>query len=186
MVMWDRSVGPIMSKTRARLIAMGLIVGTFTVIGVGLGLTGYFAISTLTGGSGGGQAASMVSAVIGALLIFVGAIVVLFLGPIAAGVSGLTAGLVVPDMKEGALVGGVGSFVGFYPMVILAVVIMMMALGGGGGGAASTAGGGETATTMSGGGDSVFELTQFLGAALIAGVPTGVVGAATGALGSKL
>jgi len=69
------------------------------------------------------------------------------------------------------LVGGLGSVIGFSPMIIRAIYIMAFAFDGG----TATSGGG-------GGGSNVFSNFSTI---LVAGVPTGLVGAATGYLGTR-
>ncbi|MFB6268100.1 MAG: hypothetical protein ABEI31_10605 [Halodesulfurarchaeum sp.] len=168
-----------MSRWKPRLIAILLVVGTLSAIGIGMGLTGYLTADSMMGsmGSAGGgdsTAAALQQSFLqlfAIMLMFQLAIFTFFLGPMAGGLAGLVSGLIVNDWKDGALIGGVGSLVGFYPMVVLAVVIMFMSLD-------PSAGGGTDSSTS-------IDLGQALQPALLAGLPTGVVGAITGVLGTK-
>jgi hypothetical protein len=157
-----------------------LFVVIFTTIGIGLGLTGYITVDMgeqmfgVNEESGGASSMEQgFAALFIVLIVFQSAIIIFFTGPIVAGFSGAISGIMTPDLKDGVIVGGVGSFIGFYPMMFLALLIMFMAFDTGTNGGSSS-------------GDSSLNLGSMLVRLMIGGIPTGVVGAVTGALGSKL
>lgn len=152
-------------------VNIGLVIGALTVIGVGLGVTGYLTMGMVQEAfSTEGQTSGFAQAFV-ALAFIQSMITVFFIGPVAGGLAGFASSIRHSDAGRGLLVGGLGSFIGFYPMIILAIYIMAFAFDGG----TSTGGGG-------GGGSSVFNNFSTI---LIAGVPTGLVGAATGYLGTR-
>lgn len=144
-----------------------LTIAIFAVAGLGLGLTGYigmgFAEDSL--GTGGGGEDPFADAFI-AIVFLQSILVTLFAGPLVAVISGVISGHVLQDRIGSIFVGGVGSFVGFFIMIVLAVIIMSMGFSGGG----STTGGegplGETLRPM-----------------IQAAIPTTLAGAVAGLLG---
>jgi len=168
-----------MSRIKQYAIAIGLVVALFVVMGIGLGLSGYIAVdyaeSSFTSDDPQRESGMQqgIASLFVALILFQSVIVAFFAGPLVASTVGITSGVVTPDVRDGALVGGVGSFVGFYPMVLLAVLIMVFAVDTG------SSGGGSS-------GGSSFDIAGAIVPMLFAGVPAGLVGAGAGALGSKL
>jgi hypothetical protein len=173
-----------MSKLKQYGIGILLFVVIFAIIGIGLGFTGYitvdmgeqmFGANEDTQSGDGGSMEQAFATLFVVLILFQSAIIIFFAGPIIAGFTGAIAGIVTPNTRQGAILGGAGSFIGFYPMALLALLIMFMAFDTGAGG-----GGGGTS------GESSLNLGSMLGRLVIGGLPTGIVGAVTGALGSKL
>ena len=147
----------------------GITIAIFAVAGLGLGLTGYigmgFAEDSL--GTGGGGEDPFADAFI-AIVFLQSILVTLFAGPLVAVISGVISGHVLQDRIGSIFVGGAGSFVGFFIMIVLAVIIMSMGFSGGGG---STTGGGGP-------------LGETLRPMIQAAIPTTLAGAVAGLLGS--
>ncbi len=150
----------------------GLVIGVFAIIGAGLGLTGFFPLELandeFVGGSQGDLAETMGQLMI-AMVFLQSVIMALFAGPTVGALSGLLSGYSLQDSKRAVFVGGIGSFVGFYIMVAFAIVIMSMAISGGDGGS----------------GQQTVDTGELLQPALKAGLPTGVVGALAGIIGTQ-
>jgi hypothetical protein len=155
----------------------GWILGVFAVVGIGLGLTGYVAIDALQGALGGGESAmaQTLGQFFSLFVFFMALVVVFFLGPVVAMVSGLIAGAIVWEPLDGVVAGGLGSFVGFYFMLFLSVPLLFLALDAGGGG-------GGTST----GAQPQFDAGSLVVPAVLAGLPTGIVGAITGVIGNQM
>lgn len=153
----------------SRLKNIGKVIGIFAVLGLGLGLAGFIVLDQMVPKSNG-QEQSLGQALVSGLLILEAIAVMYFLGPAMAVVSGIYSGRQDDAPINSALAGGVGSFIGFYVMFILAFLIMSLAF-------PETNGGG-------GGGDSATNLGNNLVQMILVGIPTGVVGAITGVLTS--
>lgn len=137
-----------------------LIVLAYCVLGLGLGVAGFVGLDWVAGATASGAVTSAFTDVA-----FVQSVVaVFFAGPTVAALAGLAVGQTDRGVRDAARVAGVGTFVGFYPMVALAVLVMSFALG-----------------TPNGSAD----LAGHLGTVLLAGVPTGLVGAACGVVGTR-
>lgn len=154
-----------MASTNSQLKNVGVVVVVFAVVGAGIGLTGYFGVSGLgsvmqTGGQGGGGFGQLFVALFG----FVAVLIAFLLGPVVAAIAGLLAGLAFRERQAGAVVGGAGSFVGFYVMAVVAIGAISAAFPGASGGVSLDVG--DQLTTI-----------------LKAGVPSGVVGAVSGVVG---
>ena len=128
-------------------------------MGAGIGLTGYvgspIVFESLPIGSSLFGADDQVSEVFGVLVM----LIAFLFGPIIAALSGFLTAASIRERKMAAIVAGVGSFVGFYVMVVVAVV----------GIGAGAPGGGP-------------EFWEHVGAVALAGVPTGAVGALFGVI----
>lgn len=81
------------------------------------------------------------------------------------------AGCELGKRVESAVAGGVGSFIGFYVMVVLAILIMSMAFD-------ATGGSGGSST------ENAFKLSDAAGTLFKAGLPTAIVGAFGGVVGT--
>ncbi|WP_435096531.1 hypothetical protein [Halarchaeum sp. P4] len=137
-----------------------LIVVTYCVLGLGLGVAGYVGLSWVAGVAG------VVDDAVTNVVFLQSVVAVFFAGPTVAALAGLAVGRVTEESTEAAWTAGIGTVVGFYPMVALAVVVLSTAIG---------------ATTGGSGG-----LTQYVGLLAFAAAPTGLVGAACGVLGTRV
>lgn len=157
----------------------GLIIAIFAAIGVGLGLTGFvtmeFAQQQFGAGPDSSEFARSLSQLFVGIIFFMSAVVTFFAGPISAGIGGVTSGVRVQGRNKGALLGGAGSFIGFYVMVILALGIMSMALGGGGGGTGNASNPSQS-----------IDIGKNIGTLLKASLPTGITGVLAGVIGTDI
>lgn|GEM_PF-3621317 len=155
---------------------IGLAIGLFAVVGVGLGLSGYISINaaTQTLADGNLQDAGGFVQTFVFLIALQSAFVVFLLGSVVATVTGSRIADEASSLKEAMVANGAASFVGFYVMVGIALVIMLAAIGSGGG-----SGGGGT-----GGGG--IDMQQFISPVIQIGIPTGLVGTAAGGIFEKL
>lgn len=163
-----------MDNLRTTGKTLGLTVTVFAIIGIGIGLTGFFPMEYVVNqfsATGGGQIAQAIGQLLVGVVFLQSFLMAMFLGPTVAGVTGLVSALSLDDRGSAAIAGGVGGVVGFYLMVIIAIVIMSAAMPAGDGGGT----GGQQAT----------DLSQLLGPLLKSGFPSGLVGAATGVLGQS-
>lgn len=152
---------------------VGLTIGMFAVIGVGLGLSGYIsmgAVERLLVGDGGQEIGAFAQTFI-ALIALQSTFVVFLLGSVVATITGSRIAAEASSMKEAMVANGVASFVGFYLMTGIALVIMLAALGSGDG----SGGGG-------GGGDLGINIGDVARPIIQIGIPTGLVGTAAGGI----
>lgn len=159
------------SSSTVRYVA--LVVAAFAVVGVGMGLTGYWGMSWLEGqlvGSSQSEMANAFGQMFVALVFVQSAFIALFTGPTVATLAGLTTGTSLRDGRQAAFVGGAGAFVGFFVMVVLAIGIMAAGF--------STGSGGD-------GGQSTIDAGEILGEMWKAGVPTALAGALAGYVGTR-
>lgn len=151
----------------SRIEITGKVIGLFAVLGIGLGLAGYIVLDQLVPGSDG-QGQMFGQALISGLLVLEAVAVMYFLGPAMAVVSGIYSGRQDDTPANTALTGGVGSFVGFYVMFVLAFLIMSLAF------PETNGGGGSGPTDL---GNNIVEM-------ILVGIPTGFVGAISGLITS--
>lgn len=153
---------------------LGLTITVFAVIGIGIGLTGFFPMEYVVNqfsATGGGQIAQAIGQLFVGLVFLQSFLMAMFLAPTVAGLTGLVSAFSLNDRGSAAIAGGVGAFVGFYVMVIIAIVIMSAAMPAGDGGGSS--------------GQQAADLSQLLGTIIKSGFPSGLVGGATGVLGQS-
>lgn len=155
-------------------------VAYFAVTGVGLGLTGYLILdqllSAMTGSSGESAqvGGSLMGGMFTMIFIVIALIVVLLLGPVlAAVVSSRLSGALDLNGSDMYAVSGVGSYLGYVAMVILAATLMSMGFPSGGSGVES-------------GGSASPDIGSLIVPILIFGIPSGIVGAGTAAVEEKL
>jgi hypothetical protein len=153
-----------------RLVAGGIVVGMFFIVGLGVGATGYVGVSWLDAElveSATGQTQSFGQLFVG-LAFFQSVLFAFLVGPAVASLAGLRSAAQLASDRDVALVAGLGSFVGFYLMAFLAVGVLSLA--------------------VEGGGPDQFgvELGTVVLPLLRAGIPTGVVGLLTGLLAYRL
>lgn len=150
--------------------ALAGILVVFGAIGVGMGLTGYngvaWAQTQFLTAAGGGTAREF-GPIFVALVYFQTANATFFVGPVVAVLAGLLFGTRLRRPRTAAAVVGGGSLVGFYVMALATVLVTSLALGG------------PAA-------DQAFSLGQALGPLLTAGLPTALVGAVAGYVGSTV
>lgn len=161
-----------MSQKQNLSKGVGMIVGVFAAIGVGLGLTGYISVGWIQGtftNPDQGEFANSIGQMFVGLVFLQSVIITFFTGPTVAAITGLLSGLSESSRTRSAGIGGLGSFVGFYVMVVVAIVVMSLAYGSGGG---------------SGGSES-FDMGQAFVTAAKAGIPTAIVGVIAGYLGGS-
>ncbi|SFR31158.1 hypothetical protein [Halorubrum sodomense] len=155
---------------------IGLAIGLFAVVGIGLGLSGYISINAVEQffmNAETGEVGPLAQTFV-ALVALQTTFVVFLLGSIVSTVTGSRIAAEASSTKEAMIANGAASFVGFYLMVGLALVIMFAAVGSG-----DASGGG-------GGGGGNVDLGRFVSPILQVGIPTGLVGVAAGGILQKL
>lgn len=141
-------------------ITSAAVVGVFAMVGIGLGISGFLTISTVKSQfADGGE--NLFGSLAVALIFLQNIYTTFLLGSLVAATGGMLAGITGSDRVSATVGGGIGTFVGFYVMAILAFVLMLLSLGG-------DAGGGD-----------VGGLGNFIVPLLGAGVPATVVGTST-------
>jgi hypothetical protein len=145
---------------------VGWIVATFAALGVALGLAGYVSVSWgyevfVLAAQGQGGVAERFGPIFVSLVFFQNVSVAFFVGLVASLLAGLTFGSQFYDGRTAVLATGAGGLVGFYVMVVLAFLLMSMGM--------------QTARG--------FGLGDALVPFLLAGVPSGIVGAVAGYFG---
>lgn len=162
-----------MPQNTSPVRSIGVIVGVFAAIGVGLGLTGYISLSwvesVFTSADQSEMANSFGQMFVG-LVFLQSVIITFFTGPTVAALSGLVTGISQASRTRAAGISGVGAFVGFYVMVVLAIVVMSLAYSSGGDGS---------------GGSSSVDMMNALTTAIQAGIPTAAVGVIAGYIGGS-
>ena len=142
----------------------GWIVATFAALGVAIGLAGYVSVSfgheVFVAGARGATAERFGPLFL-ALVFFQNVSVAFFVGLLASFATGLVFGSQLYDRRDAVLATGGGGLVGFYLMVVLAFSIMSMGM-----------------ATPRG-----FGLGDVLVPVLLAGIPSGIVGAVAGYFG---
>jgi hypothetical protein len=152
---------------------IGLTTGVFAVVGVALGLTGFFPIEYITSqltNAGEGEFTQAIGQLFVGLIFFQSVMMAMFVGPTIAGLTGIASGISLEDHISSFIVGSVGSFVGFYIMVLTAVIVMSLAV-------PSTGSGAQSGIQQSA------DLSQLISPIIKSGVPTGIVGGITGVFG---
>lgn len=155
---------------------IGLTVGVFAVVGVGLGFTGFFPMEYIVdqfSATDGGEFAQAIGQLFIGVVFLQSVMMAMFTGPTIGGLTGIMSGLSLNDRASAAVVGGVGGFLGFYIMVLVSIFVMSLAL------PSTTGTGGETGVQQS------TDLGQIITPVVKSGLPTGIVGAITGALGGS-
>lgn len=153
---------------------IGFTVGVFAIVGVGIGLTGFFPLEYVVGEfstTEGGQFAQAIGQLFIGVVFLQSIMMAMFTGPTVGGLTGLVSAFALEDRASSVVVGGLGGFVGFYVMVLIAVIVMSMAMPSGGDGGQATMG-------------QATDLSRVLSPILKSGLPTGIVGALTGAVGA--
>lgn len=162
-----------MSQQTSSLRSIGVIVGVFAAIGVGLGLTGFISIGWIQGtftSPDQGEFANSLGQMFVGLVFLQSVIITFFTGPTVAALSGLVTGISHESRTRAAGISGVGAFVGFYVMVILAIVVMSLAYSSGSDGS---------------GGSSSFDIGNAFATAAKAGIPTAAVSVIAGYIGGN-
>lgn len=155
---------------------VGLTVGLFAIIGVGLGLSGYISLSFINQmlvEEAEGEFMRGFGQILVRIVALQSAFVFFLLGSVVAAISGSTIAREAGSIREAALSNGAASFVGFYVMVGIASVIMLTALSSGGGGAESSS-------------NQFVNLGEIIMPVLKIGIPTGFVGVGAGGVVFKL
>lgn len=143
-------------------------VGTYAVVGAGIGLTGYLILGQLLGGSEDSFAASLIGGVAAISI----TLITVLLGTAIASVFGLRLADDVPeDDTTTAVASALSCYLGYVLMGLIAVVFVGAQLGGGGGGSSA-----QSAASSSGG----FSLKagKLFVPLLLSGIPAGLVGGA--------
>lgn len=166
---------------RQFLRTTGYAVLAFVTVGLGFGLAANFTIGFLIESFVEPGANPMDNTLVGIVLI-VAVVNTFLLGPVVAAVTGLVTGRSLPDRRLlAAAANGTASVVGFYLLAGLALFVTFTVLSQYAPAEAASASGG--AGGSSGGPFSPADLVPTL---LEVGIPTGVVGAVTGWIGSRL
>lgn len=147
---------------------LALVVGVFAAVGVGLALTAYVSmgwarVQFVTDAAG--TSPETFGPVFVAAVAVQTTVTAFLVGPVLAGLLGFLVGSRYTVGSTAAVVTGGGSLLGFYVLALCAV-------------------GGVVAGLSGAGTEQVYGVGQVLGTLLVAGVPTLVVGAAGGVLGS--
>lgn len=148
---------------------VGSILAVFAAVGLVLGIVEYLGIGwaglRFVAAAQGGTAERFGPIFVG-VVAFQGALVLLVAGVVLAAVTGLLFGSRYRSVGEAALVTGVGALLGFYALSLLGALLLVFALGG----------------------QSAAQSVTLVGVAVRAleiGVPVALLGAVTGALGSR-
>lgn len=146
-----------------------IVLGVFTLVGIGLGLSGSMILSAagnlfLT--EEAGQFATAIGQMLILILLMAGIMMTFFTGPTVGAVTGLHVGSHSDSSSHAIGSAAVGSFIGFLIMTVVAVMIMITALpemGGGGTGG------------MNGG----IDVANYTNQIVMAAIPTTIVGGAS-------
>lgn len=140
------------------------VVGLFTVVGIGFGLTGSAGVRMLfETGSAAGEFEMMFAGLF-AFSVFA---VMFFTGPVLGTIAGLEVDRRVSDAREAAITAFAGSALGYVVMNVVGVFVTVLLFPSTG----SSSGG------SSGGGSNPFELGDVLVPLFVMAVPVGVVAA---------
>lgn len=140
----------------------------FVIFGIALGILAYVAgtwAQTQLIADAGGQAAAF-GPVFVSVTFLQTAIVILFFGPVVAGIVGSLLGSDLRSPTRALLTGGISSLLGFYLMAIVALGFLVFAKGPDA--------------------QQAFSLTHAIQPMLLAGVPTAVIGAVTSTLSAAI
>lgn len=160
------------------------VVGTFAILGAGLGLAanftlGFFIEQFVDPGTDPLDVTQV------GIMFLVSILFIYALGPIAAGVAGIAVGQALPDRETAAgVVAGVGSFVGFYLFVGLALFLTFSVLSEYGGGMGG--GGGEEVEGEAQGGGGPLDPSALVTLMIQVSLPVGLVGLATAYITSRV
>lgn len=160
-----------MSQKSNSFRSIGVIVGVFAAIGIGLGLTGFISLGWIEGAFTNPDQSEMANSfgqMFVGLVFLQSVIITFFTGPTVAALSGLVTGISKASKTRAAGISGVGAFIGFYVMVLIAILVMSMAYSTGGSGS---------------GGSTSFDFGNTLITAAKAGIPTAAVGVVAGYIG---
>jgi hypothetical protein len=146
---------------------IGFLVGVFAAVGAAFGVVGYTAMRwaqvqfvSAAGGADPGRFGPVLLAVV-----FFGTTVTFLLaGPLLAGAVGAVVGSQFPRPREAAVVGGVGSLLGFGVLIVLGL--------------------GVTALVGGEGTGQLYRIGSAVGPLFLSAVATGFAGAVAGAVGS--
>lgn len=157
------------------------VVGAFAALGAGVGLAANFTLGFFIEQFVEPGEDPLESIQVG--IMFLTAIFLAYgLGPVAAGVAGIGVGQALPDRETTAsVVGGVGSFVGFYLFVGLALFFTFSVLGEYG-----TPPGGSGEAGEGGGGGGPLEPSALLTLMVQVSLPVALVGLATAYITSRV
>lgn len=148
------------------LQSVGFMTAIFAVFGIVLGIlayvTGSWAQTQLIMDAAGADFGPVFIAVAYLQI----AVVILFAGPVVAGVAGGLLGPVTANPKSALVTGGLGSLVGFYIMSVIALGVLVLSKGADA--------------------EQAFSIGQVLVPMLIAGIPTAIIGSLVSALSSAL
>ena len=145
---------------------VGWIVATFAALGIAIGLAGYVSVSWghevfVVAAQGRGGTAERFGSIFVSVIFFQNVSVAFFVGLLASFATGLVFGSRMYDRTNAVLATGAGGLVGFYLMIVLAFLVMSMGM-----------------ATPRG-----FDLGDALLPFLLAGIPSGIVGAVAGYFG---
>lgn len=145
---------------------IGIVTAIFAIFGIVLGIlafvSGSWAQTQLIMDAGGADFGPVFIAVAYLQI----AVIILFVGPIIAGLVGGLLGPQFANRQIALISGGVGSLIGFYIMSIIAIGILVLSKG-------SAAG-------------QAFSITQVLVPMLVAGIPAALIGSLTSVLSSAI
>jgi hypothetical protein len=164
---------------RPLLRTAGYVLATFAVVGAGYGLAANFTIGFLIETFVEPGVDPLANTLVGIVLV-VSVVNTMLLGPVMAGVAGLSVGRSFPDRGVlAAALNGTASVLGFYILAALALFLTF--------GVLSQYAPAETASAAESGASSgPFTFSDLRPTLVEVGIPTGVVGAVTGYVGSWL
>jgi hypothetical protein len=143
-------------------------VGIFSLLGVGLGLTGGITMSQLGGGGGGGFG----GAIIGGILILVVLTFAFLIGPLVAVITGLRTGQEHGQSVQTYIAGGLGAVGGYFSMMLIVLLILSIVMST----LSGDAGTGSSATQTASASSSGLDIGQYIVPVIAVAIPTGITG----------
>lgn len=138
-------------------------VGIFSLLGIGLGLTGGITISQLSGGG----------AIFGGILVLVVLTFAFLMGPLIAVITGLRIGEEHGQSNETYIAGGLGAVGGYLSMMLIVLLILSLAMST----LSGDAGTGASATQSASTSGSGLNIGEYILPVIVVAIPTGITGA---------
>jgi len=147
-------------------IPLGVVketIGIFSLLGVGLGLTGGITISQLAGGGGG---------IFGGILVLVVLTFAFLIGPLVAVITGLRIGEEHGQSNETYIAGGLGAVGGYLSMMLIVLLILSLAMST----LSGDAGTGTSATQSASTSGSGLDIGEYILPVIAVAIPTAITG----------
>lgn len=145
-----------------RLTIIKETVGIFSLVGVGLGLTGGITLSQLSEGGG----------ILGGVLVLVVLTFAFLIGPLVAVITGMRAGERYGQSSQTYFAGGAGAVGGYLSMMVIVLLIVSLAMST----LSGDAGGGASATQSASTSGSGLNIGEYLVPVVAVAIPTAVTG----------